>query len=155
MKNKEIPHAFTGANAVMFWHLVWNVRIFLIIMGMLARLFEEICQIHFVSICVVFSESDRLDQCFIFIICVEKGAVNTAKIDEIECGASHDEHRLEFIRTRSMSKINDLSTVCVHFELTYTAQFAVYQRAVGKQLGTKGNVAQATDFRLFFLGLNR
>ena len=121
---------------------------------MLAGFLEEICQIHFPSAVRIPRKTDCLDERFVGIIRVEKGAMNTAKVDKIERGASHDEHWFKLVKGRRFAKIQDSSAVLVHGELADSAEFSLHKRLICERLGAEGNVAASTECFLLLFGLN-
>ena len=124
-------------------------------MGVFAGFFEEICQIHFPSSVFVFGESNRFDENFIVAIGVEKCNVYAAQVDEVQRGATHDEHRLKFMTIGHGRKVKDLSPLRVHFELADAADFSINNGFVGKCLGTEGNSAPRAEQLLLLFLLNR
>ena len=126
----------------------------LLLIRVFAGLFEEICQIHFVSSVGIGRKTDGFDQNWVLVLGIEKCAVNAAKVDKIEGGSSHDEHWFKFVPIRNVRKMEDPSAVLIHCELTNALQFSVYQRLVSQKLALKGNAATGAQSFLLLFTLN-
>ena len=126
----------------------------LILIRVFARLFEEICQIHFVSAVGIGRKTDGLDQNWIIVLGIEKCAVHAAKVDKIEGGSSHDEHWFKFVAIGNVGKMKDFSAVLIHGKLANALQFPVYQRLISQKLALKGNTAASAKCLLLLLALN-
>ena len=103
----------------------------------------------------IFRKTDCFDEDLIFVFRIEKCAMNAAKIDKIQCRASHDEHRLKLIEIGNVCKIDDSAALCIHGELANAAQFALYKCLVGEHFHAIGKIASRAKRLLLLFILNR
>ena len=119
-------------------------------MRVFAGFLEEICQIHLKSAVGIARKTNGLNKGFVVTFRVKIGAVNAAKVDKVERGATHNEHRFKFIFFGNVRKVNDRTAFGTHFKLTNAAKLAIDQCLVGQELGAKGNTAKVSNCFLFF-----
>ena len=124
------------------------------VFGVFTGLFEEICQIHFVSAVGIGRKTDSFDQNLVFVFGIEKCTVNAAKVDKVKRGTSHDEHWFKFVAVGDMGKMEDPSAVLIHGELANALELTVNQRLVRQQLGLIGDLAAGAERLLLLLALN-
>ena len=123
--------------------------------GVFAGVFEEICQINFVSAVGISRKTNGFDQGFVFAFSIKIGVMHTAKVDKVQRGASHDEHWLKFVGVRNGGKVHDATAVSAHRELTDASQFSVHQRLIRKHFRAKWDLAACAKGFLLLLVLNR
>ena len=123
-------------------------------MPVLAGLVEKSRQIDLIATVLVLAEANGKNERFVVVRRVEVGAVYAAKIDEIEGGSSHHEHRFKLIRIGEVGEIDDATAVLIHRKLANSAQFSVHRCAVGEKLGAVFDSTARAKRLLLFLALN-
>ena len=89
------------------------------LIGVLAGLVEEVCQIYLVSACLVFAKANGADQGFVIVVGIEECAMHAAKINKVERGASHNEHSLKIVSSLSGCEVVYHSALGAESELTH------------------------------------
>ena len=125
------------------------------LIGVLAGLVEEVCQIYLVSACLVFAKANGTDQGFVVVVGIKECAMYAAKVNEVERGAPHDAHRFKFIALGRVGIVGNATAVLIHGKLADAAQFSIDRCAVGKKLMLEGDAATGTKRLLLLFALNR
>ena len=121
---------------------------------------EKAFQIDFVSTLRVFGKANGTKQPLVGAFAAEKGAMHTAKINEIQGASTHDEHGFKvtafliFRAIRDLGKVVEKAALVGHFELTDPYQIIVNAGGVGKEIGAIGDLTFLADLLLLLLGLN-
>ena len=121
---------------------------------MFAGLFEEICQIHFVSSVGVSRKTDGTDEDLVVAVGIKESAMHAAKVDKVQSGSSHDEHGLKIVAVGGSGKVQNSTAVGAHGKLTNAVQLTVHQGLIGQQLGVKGDIATGAEQLLLAFFLN-
>jgi len=89
----------------------------------------------------------------------EGGKMYAAKVDEIECAATHHEHCLKVTARHGLDVIHHLGKVvenaalCRQLELTDADKVIIDRCRIGKRVGAKGRIAFLTQSLLLCYGL--
>ena len=110
-------------------------------MVVLAGMQEKVLQIHLENAVLVFLEANRLKERLVGLLGSIDGLMDTAKVDKIERGASHQKDGLEVLYAGHESEIKDLANLACRAELTDSDEIIVNRRGVGKCIGTIRNAA--------------
>ena len=132
-----------------FWRIV-GIRFFVV----LTRMNEEVSQIHVKNTVCIFGEADGARQRLIKAFRNQLGIVNAAKINEIESGASHNEHGLKVIFFGKLCNIVYLAAAVGQLKLTHSHKHVVNRGAIGQGIGAEENATSGAIQFLICLALD-
>ena len=120
---------------------------------MRAGMLKEALEIYRVFSIAVLFKADR-DYQSLVLFCLDiarvECVVNTAKVDEVECRAPHNEKGLEIVHSVDAADVAENAAALCHLELTGTDELIVYKRAVREAIGVVFDRAELAAF--FLLG---
>ena len=147
---KKSP-AEAGQNALLFGFRriagIW-------LLVMLAGVVEEVGEIHVKHALLVFGKAYGAENGLVGAFAYVAGVMHAAQINEIEGGASHDEHGLKVTLLGDLVDVEDLAAVVGQAKLAHAHEGIVYRGRIGESLGAVGNSATGAGKLLLGLGLD-